>query len=170
MTKPQYGWQHQKERQAALSMLRPGARCPLCGEPMDIRHPELLDFHHVKPVREGGINGPKVFTHRRCNRQDNLHVGEVRKIKGHGSHETSGKAAYKVLVKGRALHDIATCSHDFRKCEHKDSAIWAGCTECDRYSLAITMHAPCLEVSAAWEYYTDEGLPAWCWEEPVPER
>lgn len=164
MTKPQYGWEHQRERAIALKALRPGARCPLCGKPMDIRHPELLDFHHIERLADGGApDGPKAFTHRHCNRADNAHQGETRQptpVK-RGLRETCSKAVYKVLIKGKALHDIARCSHDFRRCDHKDSAIWQGCPECDRYSRAITMHAPCLETSEVVEYYTADGLPAW---------
>lgn len=165
MTKPQYGWDHQKARQEALKALRPGTRCMICGKPMDTRHPELLDFHHVKPVREGGVNGPKVFTHRACNRKDNAHVGEVRKgfaskprarFAGPG---VNGDPHHQVLVRQAGLHDIATCEHDPRECGH--AAIWVGCSDCHNYSQAILNHHPCRDTTEVYEWYTEDNLPAW---------
>lgn len=170
-----YNGTHQREREKALAALRPGSRCLLCGRPM-FRNQEL-DFHHVIPIREGGPpRGQRVLVHRSCNRQDNKHVGEIRRSKPFtppsaddqderpatsrkGFVSISGEPYHKVLVRKAGWHDIASCEHDPRKCGHQ--AIWVGCADCDRYSHDIIIHFPCSETTEVYEWYTEDDLPAW---------
>jgi len=68
-----YGWNHRTARATAIAALVPGTPCPRCGQPM---HPtQHLDYDHVTPIALGGINSPKVLSHRRCNRAHGARLG-----------------------------------------------------------------------------------------------
>ncbi|MGH8867088.1 MAG: hypothetical protein ACRDYU_03720 [Actinomycetes bacterium] len=70
-----YGWDHQRQRQAALAELGVTgvAPCPICGEAMTLdMH---LDYDHVIPLALGG-RGPKRLTHRSCNRRRGQALGQ----------------------------------------------------------------------------------------------
>lgn len=63
------GYAHQKARAQAVIALKDGTPCPRCGQPMWRNQARYLDLDHIIPRSMGGGDGPKVLTHRRCNRR-----------------------------------------------------------------------------------------------------
>jgi HNH endonuclease len=68
-----YGWDHRTARHAALAAFVNGTPCPRCGQPMHLG--QHLDYDHLTPIALGGINSPKVLSHRHCNRAAGARLG-----------------------------------------------------------------------------------------------
>lgn len=92
MAKPQYGNQHQRDREIALSMLVPGTPCHYCLRPMYVW--QRLDLDHLIPVVNGGANGPKRLAHSRCNRSNGASIGNrIRAIRNRNASGNGGDRA-----------------------------------------------------------------------------
>lgn len=84
-TRAGLGHSHQVARAAALAALINGSPCPRCGQPM-YRTTEAavragclpwmgrLDLDHLVPRVMGGVNGPRLLSHARCNRAAGAHI------------------------------------------------------------------------------------------------
>jgi 5-methylcytosine-specific restriction endonuclease McrA len=70
------GWEHQRERAAALAALAEGTLCELCGRPMYLA--QKLDLDHVTPRAAGG-EGRRRLTHAGCNRSRGARWGNRRR-------------------------------------------------------------------------------------------
>lgn len=66
------GGDHQRERRRLLPLAY-GRPCPRCGELM--LKGQFLDLDHVVSRCMGGIGGPRVIAHRRCNRSAGAKLG-----------------------------------------------------------------------------------------------
>lgn len=91
MARPQYGWEHQRARAAALAALMPGESCPYCRQP--ISADMYLDFDHYPPLAiplPANIERVRRLAHRSCNRRAGQAISaarrRVRRERGANSH------------------------------------------------------------------------------------
>lgn len=80
MARPQYGWEHQRARVAALAALQAGEACPYCGHPMDAT--QHLDFDHYPPLAipiPATLQRVRRMAHRSCNRRAGQAISAARR-------------------------------------------------------------------------------------------
>lgn len=80
MARPQYGWEHQQARAAALAALAPGEPCPFCRGPMS--RDQLLDFDHYPPLAipiPAALERLRRLAHRSCNRRAGQAISAARR-------------------------------------------------------------------------------------------
>lgn len=80
MARPQYGWEHQQARAAALAALRPGDSCPFCGGLID--RGMALDFDHYPPLAipiPATLERVRRLAHRSCNRRAGQAISAARR-------------------------------------------------------------------------------------------
>jgi hypothetical protein len=72
-----YGSVHRRAREHLLAVTPDGTPCPLCGQPMDLSAPRLLDAHHSGDRKALGL-GADTLAHRKCNRAERAVPVQVR--------------------------------------------------------------------------------------------
>ena len=73
MAKPQYGYEHRKDRTRAIDAMPHGAPCPRCNRPM--YKWQRLQLGHVVSVAMGGSDGPTRIEHGACNESAGARLG-----------------------------------------------------------------------------------------------
>jgi hypothetical protein len=80
MGKPQYGYEHRKDRTRAIDAMPNGAPCPRCNRPM--YKWQRLQLGHVVSVAMGGSGGPTRIEHGSCNERAGARLGNrLRRIR-----------------------------------------------------------------------------------------
>jgi hypothetical protein len=86
MGKPQYGYEHRKDRTRAIDAMVNGSPCPRCNRPM--YKWQRLQLGHVISVAMGGSNGPTRIEHGTCNESAGARLGNrlkaIRRKRGKG--------------------------------------------------------------------------------------
>jgi len=75
------GWPHQRARAQALEAFVPGTLCRYCRRPM--HRWQGLDLDHLIPRSMGGIGGPTMLAHARCNRGQGARIANARARRRH---------------------------------------------------------------------------------------